>query len=112
VSTTPPEKAELQGDHLPQIEDPRVEINKSILGVALAEVERYRDMDRVIPSWRNVITVSILEVRMDLALLLFHLTPPVQFNAMLMMANCIPNNPAFFLLYTRHVSILPLIRFR
>jgi hypothetical protein len=75
-------------------------------------VERYRDMDRVIPSWRNVITVSILEVKMDLALLLFHLTLSVQFNAMLMMANCIPNNPAFFLLYTRHVSIHPFIRFR
>lgn len=27
---------------------------------------------------------------------------------MLMMANCIPNNPAFFLLYTRQASIIPL----
>lgn len=91
VSTTPPERAELQGDHVPQVvEDPRLKINKDILDAAVAEVDRYRDMDRVIPSWRNSITVSTLE-----------------FNLMLMMANCIPNNPIFFLLYTREGNSTP-----
>jgi transcription initiation factor TFIID subunit 2 len=65
VSTTPPEKVELQGDHIPQMaEDPRVQVNNEIMNAALAEVDRYRDMDRVIPSWRNVITVATLEVRL------------------------------------------------
>lgn len=62
VSTTPPEKAELRDDSLPQTIDERTIINKDILEAASKQVERYRDMDRVIPSWRNVITVSTIEV--------------------------------------------------
>ncbi|KAG8754509.1 hypothetical protein FRC14_005012 [Serendipita sp. 396] len=91
VSTTPPERAELQGDHIPQVvEDPRAQIDRDILNGAIAEVDRYRDLDRVIPSWRNAITVATLEFRM-----------------MLMMANGIPSDPAFFLLYTREGNSTP-----
>lgn len=105
ISTTPPERAELQGDHVPQVvEDPRLKINKEILDAAVAEVDRYRDMDRVIPSWRNAITVSTLEVNYHFSTSFSLLTLP-QFNLMLMMANCIPNNPIFFLLYTRSVFL-------
>lgn len=91
VSTTPPERGELQGDHIPKIvDDPRAQINKDILDGAIAEVDRYRDMDRVIPSWRNAITVATIE-----------------FKVMLMMANCIPNDPIFFLMYTREGNSTP-----
>ncbi|KAG8818496.1 hypothetical protein FRC17_010811 [Serendipita sp. 399] len=91
VSTTPPERAELQGDHIPQVvEDPRAQIDRDILNGAIAEVDRYRDLDRVIPSWRNSITVATLE-----------------FRTMLMMANSIPGDPAFFLLYTREGNSVP-----
>ena len=32
---------------------------------AIAEVDRYRNMDRLIPSFHNVVTIAALEVRMQ-----------------------------------------------
>lgn len=33
---------------------------------AIAEVERYRNMDRLIPSYHNVVTIAALEVGLHL----------------------------------------------
>lgn len=60
LSTAAPERGEL----LPT--EVRTEHNaedEQLLKLTLAEVDRYRSMDRLIPSTHNVVTVSALEVR-------------------------------------------------
>jgi transcription initiation factor TFIID subunit 2 len=60
VPTKPPERNEIAAgevrvEHTP--EDAR------LLQTALAEVDRYRSMDRLIPSAHNVVTIASIEVR-------------------------------------------------
>lgn len=54
-----PEQSELQST------DWRTELDEydnELLREALVEVERYREMDRLVPSPHNLVTVAILEV--------------------------------------------------
>ena len=58
VSTVPPERGEFtaQSDPMQDVQD------GDLLKQALAEVDRYRSMDRLIPSYHNVVTVAVIEV--------------------------------------------------
>lgn len=84
VSTVPPEKSELSKSEARVEQSPE---DVQLLQAAIAEVERYRSMDRLIPSVHNVVTVATLE-----------------FYMMLNMANLIPNHPKIFLTATRFVE--------
>lgn len=60
VSTAPPERGEL----LPS--EVRVEHNNEdamLVKQTVAEIDRYRSMDRLIPSPHNIVTIAALEVR-------------------------------------------------
>ncbi|THH09339.1 hypothetical protein EW145_g2091 [Phellinidium pouzarii] len=81
VSTAPPEQGELTRSEPKN--DQSVE-DTMLLQAAIAEVERYRSMDRLIPSVHNVVTVAALE-----------------FHVMLAMANLVPSDPKVFLTSTR-----------
>ncbi|KAF8640825.1 hypothetical protein AX17_000474 [Amanita inopinata Kibby_2008] len=81
VSTAPPERGEIlpsevRSEH--SAED--LELVKQTLG----EVDRYRSMDRLIPSPHNVVTIAALEFYMVLSI-----------------ANLIPNHPRIFFPLTR-----------
>ncbi|TRM61550.1 hypothetical protein BD626DRAFT_570752 [Schizophyllum amplum] len=81
TSTAAPERGEL----LPT--EGRAELTAEdvdLLQQAIDEVERYRNMDRLIPSPHNVVTVAVLE-----------------FYTVLMVANYIPNHPKWFFPMTR-----------
>ncbi|KAJ6520284.1 hypothetical protein C8R45DRAFT_55863 [Mycena sanguinolenta] len=81
VSTASPERGEL----LPS--EVRSEYNEEdvdLLKQSLAEVDRYRDMDRLIPSTHNNVTIACLE-----------------FYLVLMVANLIPSAPIQFFPLTR-----------
>ncbi|CAK5264367.1 unnamed protein product [Mycena citricolor] len=81
VSTASPERGEL----LPS--EVRTEYNEEdadLLQQSIGEVDRYRSMDRLIPSTHNVVTVAALE-----------------FYLVLMVANLIPSSPLHFLPLTR-----------
>ena len=62
VSSVPPER----GEFLPaeSRSDQNAE-DHELLRVARAEVERYRSMDRLVPSAHNVVTIAALEVVYD-----------------------------------------------
>ena len=63
MSTTPPERGLLQGSETISPQDSaRAKVDRPLLEDSLKEVDRYMDMDRVIPSLRNVVTVAALEV--------------------------------------------------
>ncbi|KAI5120798.1 hypothetical protein M0805_002425 [Coniferiporia weirii] len=81
VSTAPPEHGELTRSE-PKNDQGSEDIQ--LLKAAIVEVERYRSMDRLIPSVHNVVTVATLE-----------------FNVMLAMANLVPSDPKVFLTSTR-----------
>ena len=58
VPNSPPERGELTAEA-------RTEVNaedKELLDQAVSEVERYRNMDRLVPSAHNVVTIAALEV--------------------------------------------------
>ncbi|EJC98793.1 uncharacterized protein FOMMEDRAFT_161628 [Fomitiporia mediterranea MF3/22] len=81
ISTAPPERGELT------MSVPKNDItgeDHQLLQAAITEVDRYRSMDRLIPSVHNVVTIASLE-----------------FHIMLAMANLIPSDPKIFLLCTR-----------
>ncbi|CAL1694239.1 unnamed protein product [Somion occarium] len=81
VSAVPPERGEfVNADTTPVID----QTDRDLLKQALTEIDRYRSMDRLIPSFHNVVTIATLE---------FHLT--------LSMANLIPHEPRIFLPLTR-----------
>lgn len=44
--------------------DPNTEREKQLVEEAVAEVERYLSMDRLVPSYRNAVTIACLEVRL------------------------------------------------
>ncbi|KAL5494783.1 hypothetical protein ACEPAI_245 [Sanghuangporus weigelae] len=87
VSTVPPERGELTLS-VPKFEQSGEDYE--LLQAALIEVERYRSMDRLIPSVHNVVTIASLE-----------------FHIMLMMANLIPGDPKIFFLSTREGNATP-----
>ncbi|KAJ6601377.1 hypothetical protein DFH09DRAFT_1490642 [Mycena vulgaris] len=81
VSTASPERGEL----LPS--EVRTEYNEEdadLLKQSLAEVDRYRSMDRLIPSTHNIVTIAALE-----------------YYLVLMVANLIPSAPIQFFPLTR-----------
>lgn len=59
VSTAPPENGELLKTE--NKTDQNAE-DVALMKSAIVEVERYRSMDRLIPSSHNVVTISALEV--------------------------------------------------
>lgn len=50
----------------------------------MSEIERYQEMDKLIPSPHNVVTVAVIE-----------------FYTVLMVANYIPSHPYRFFFYSR-----------
>ncbi|KAJ7611016.1 hypothetical protein FB45DRAFT_329816 [Roridomyces roridus] len=81
VSTSPPERGEL----LPsEVRSEYNEEDADLLKQALAEVDRYRTMDRLIPSTHNNVTIAALE-----------------FYTVLMVSNLIPSAPLTFFPLTR-----------
>ncbi|KAJ7508635.1 hypothetical protein B0H11DRAFT_37054 [Mycena galericulata] len=87
VSTASPERGEL----LPS--EVRTEYNDEdaeLLKQSLAEVDRYRSMDRLIPSTHNNVTIAALE-----------------FYLVLMVANLIPSAPLQFFPLTREGNYTP-----
>jgi hypothetical protein len=62
VSTVPPERGELLPTEAPT--EPSAE-DANLVKLAIAEVDRYRSMDRLIPSSHNVVTIAVLEVRTE-----------------------------------------------
>ncbi|KAJ3895800.1 hypothetical protein GG344DRAFT_72802 [Lentinula edodes] len=87
VSTAAPERGEL----LPS--EVRVEHNaedEELLKQTLTEVDRYRSMDRLIPSVHNIVTIAALE-----------------FHMLLGVANLIPSHPRIFFPLTREGNYVP-----
>ncbi|KZT27583.1 hypothetical protein NEOLEDRAFT_1130581 [Neolentinus lepideus HHB14362 ss-1] len=80
VSVLPPERGELLQTESKDYSDEDIRLMKD----AVAEVDRYRSMDRLIPSPHNVVTVAAVE-----------------FYVMLAMANLIPNDARVFFPLTR-----------
>jgi transcription initiation factor TFIID subunit 2 len=101
VSTTPPERGELLTTEV------RVEHNAEdveLVKQTMAEVDRYRSMDRLIPSPHNIVTIAALEV--SISWKSFALTPCLtvsQFYLVLTLANLIPSHPRVFFPPTRCV---------
>lgn len=58
LSTVLPERGEFTGQSTP-VQDAQ---DFDLLKQALAEVDRYRSMDRLIPSYHNVVTIAVIEV--------------------------------------------------
>ncbi|OBZ68561.1 Transcription initiation factor TFIID subunit 2 [Grifola frondosa] len=81
VSTVPPERGEFIANDTNPAQDAQ---DADLLKQALAEVDRYRSMDRLIPSYHNVVTIAVIE---------FHL--------LLSLANLIPHDPRTFFPLTR-----------
>ncbi|KAF8727766.1 hypothetical protein AX14_007043, partial [Amanita brunnescens Koide BX004] len=81
VSTAPPERGEI----LPsEVRSEHTAEDLDLLRQTLGEVDRYRSMDRLIPSPHNVVTIAALE-----------------FYMVLSVANLIPNHPKIFFPLTR-----------
>ncbi|KAF8527429.1 hypothetical protein BU17DRAFT_39590 [Hysterangium stoloniferum] len=81
ISTVPPER----GEFLPTASrSDQNEEDHQLLRLARAEVERYRTMDRLVPSAHNVVTIAALE-----------------WNLILTLANLIPPDPKLYLSFTR-----------
>ncbi|PCH34126.1 hypothetical protein WOLCODRAFT_130217 [Wolfiporia cocos MD-104 SS10] len=81
ISAVPPERGEFIATDTQVKPD---EEDASLLKQALEEVDRYRSMDRLIPTYHNAVTVAVVE---------FHL--------MLSVANLIPHDPRMFFPLTR-----------
>lgn len=66
VSTMPPERGEL----LPsEVRSEQSAEDADIMKRTVAEVERYRSMDRLIQSPHNIVTIAALEVRINVEML-------------------------------------------
>ncbi|KAI0937072.1 hypothetical protein AcV5_005059 [Taiwanofungus camphoratus] len=81
ISTVPPERGEFIATDTQPVQDAQ---DADLLKQALAEVDRYRSMDRLIPTYHNVVTIAVME---------FHL--------MLSVANFVPHDPRMFFPLTR-----------
>ena len=60
MSTVPPEHGEFVATETRPVLDPQ---DEDLLKQADTEVKRYRNMDRLIPSFHNIVTVATIEVR-------------------------------------------------
>jgi transcription initiation factor TFIID subunit 2 len=78
--------AELQGQTVDTSQEER-KFNDEILVQSVEELDRYMEMDRLVPSYQNVVTIAGLECRIKLTL-----------------AYLIPLDIRRFLSYTRCVS--------
>ena len=58
VPSSPPERGELTSEAKTEVN----EEDKELLKQAVSEVVRYRNMDRLVPSAHNVVTIAALEV--------------------------------------------------
>ncbi|TBU50053.1 hypothetical protein BD309DRAFT_996445 [Dichomitus squalens] len=65
VSSHPPERGEFISNDAAPAQDPQ---DAALLQAALSEVDRYRSMDRLIPTYHNVVTVAVIEFQMLLSL--------------------------------------------
>ncbi|OCH90063.1 hypothetical protein OBBRIDRAFT_793679 [Obba rivulosa] len=81
ISTVPPERGEFISTESQPVQDAQ---DVDLLKQALAEVDRYRSMDRLIPSYHNVVTVAVIE-----------------FYLMFSVAGLIPHDPRMFFPLTR-----------
>ena len=61
MSARPPERGEFISNDAGPVQDQE---DLDLLKRALAEVDRYRSMDRLIPTYHNVVTVAVIEVRL------------------------------------------------
>lgn len=59
--------AELQGQSVSTSDDER-RFNDEILVQSVEELDRYMEMDRLVPSYQNVVTIAGLECRIKLTL--------------------------------------------
>ena len=59
VSSLPPERGEFISNDSGLVQDPQ---DVELLRSAQSEVDRYRSMDRLIPTYHNVVTVAVIEV--------------------------------------------------
>ncbi|KAI9511720.1 hypothetical protein F5148DRAFT_1168299 [Russula earlei] len=64
VSTVPPERGELFPT---EVKSDQTSEEANLLKQSLSEVDRYRSMDRLIPSPHNVVTIATLEFRLILS---------------------------------------------
>lgn len=60
VSTAPPERGELLRE---EVRPEHSAEDEKLLKRGVEEIDRYRSMDRLIPSPHNVVTIAALEVR-------------------------------------------------
>ncbi|KAG6851364.1 hypothetical protein H0H93_005762 [Arthromyces matolae] len=87
VSIAPPERGELLPSEVRNEQSPE---DAELLKQSLVEVDRYRSMDRLIPSTHNCVTIAALEFRMLLGV-----------------AGLIPNHPRVFFPLTREGNYTP-----
>ena len=59
VSTLLPERGEFTSNDVATTQDPQ---DMVVLKAAISEVDRYRSMDRLIPTFHNAVTVAVIEV--------------------------------------------------
>ncbi|KAF5374962.1 hypothetical protein D9758_000502 [Tetrapyrgos nigripes] len=87
VSTAPPERGEL----LPsEVRTQQTAEDEELLKQTISEVDRYRSMDRLIPSYHNIVTIAALE-----------------FHMVLGVASLTPSNPRVFFPLTREGNYVP-----
>lgn len=97
VSTSPPERGEL----LPsEVRSQHTEEDANLVKLALQEVDRYRSMDRLIPSTHNIVTIAALEVSSTIVPQKTLLTI-LKFYLLMTLANLIPSDPKLFFSLTR-----------
>ncbi|RDX51973.1 hypothetical protein OH76DRAFT_1400878 [Lentinus brumalis] len=65
VSSRPPERGEFTSNDAGPVQEQE---DVDLLNRALAEVDRYRSMDRLIPTYHNVVTVAVIEFHLLLSL--------------------------------------------
>ena len=98
ISTVPPERGQLtDAENRPAMDVQDVELLKQ----ALSEIDRYRSMDRLIPSLHNVVTVAAIEVGVQLTMNVSLLNWAAQFHMLLAMAGLVAHDPSLFFPMTR-----------
>ncbi|CEH12526.1 TATA binding protein associated factor [Ceraceosorus bombacis] len=85
-----PATSRLYGGFVPANEDPDARYDEELLLEARYEVERFRELDKLVPSFHNTITLAAID-----------------FNLVLTLANLQPVDLPLFLAYTRQGSFAP-----
>ena len=78
------------GQYVPANEDPDASEDNVLLPMARQEVERFQELDKLVPSYHNVVTLACLD-----------------FQACMMLANLIPVDLAMIHAYTRQGNFVP-----